>query len=321
MVLLPSQRTCATALAPRMELPSTRGLALVSLATSPAGPSSRTTASPTPPPPPEPPTPPIQPTAQPAPGPHGMWTHAKGGLKVPPTKRLNLSVTHTTTLSLIPKSYRATLEDPNWLATMQDEYHALVAIKTWSLIPRPSTANLISGKWVFKHKFHSDGTLSRYNAHWVTRGYSQQPNIDYNETFSLVVKLAMIRTVLSIVVSHSWPIYQLDVKSAFLNESLDETVYCAQPSGFADPEHPTHVCKLHKSLYGLKQARAPGTSGLRHTPVPWVSRHQPLTHRCSSSVMASTHATSSSTSTTSSSLRHLMPCWPDYYDNFMMSSP
>jgi hypothetical protein len=183
-----------------------------------------------------------------------MQTRVKGDLMVPPAEHLNLSLTHTTTLSLIPKSYHATFEDPNWLTATQDEYHALVVNKTWSLVPRPSIANLISGKWVFKHKFHSDGTLSRYKAHSVSHGYSQQPDIDYNETFSPVVKPVMIRTVLSIAASHSWPIRQLDVKNAFLSGALVETVYCAQPSGFIDPEHPTHVCKLHKSLYGLKQA-------------------------------------------------------------------
>jgi hypothetical protein len=183
-----------------------------------------------------------------------MWTHVKGSITVPPAKHLNLSVTHTTTLSPIPKNYRAALEDPNWLAAMQDEYNALVVNKMWNLIPRPSTTNLIFDKWVFKHKFNSDGTLSCYKARWVARGYSQQPDIDYDEMFSLVVKLAMIQTVLSIAVSHSWPIHQLDVKNAFLNGSLDETVYCAQPSGFVDLEHPTHVWKLHKSLYDLKQA-------------------------------------------------------------------
>jgi hypothetical protein len=153
-----------------------------------------------------------------------MWTRAKGGLTVPPADRLNLLVTHTATLSSIPKSYRVALEDPNWLAAMQAEYHALVANKMWSLVPRPSTTNLVSGKWVFKHKFHSDDTLSRYKAHWVACGYSQQPSNDYDETFSLVAKPAMIQTVLSITTSHSWSIRQHDVRNAFLNGALDEIV-------------------------------------------------------------------------------------------------
>jgi hypothetical protein len=111
-----------------------------------------------------------------------------------------------------------------------------------------------SGKWVFRQKNKSDGTLSCYKARWVCRGFSQQDGIDYDETFSPVVKPSTICTVLSLVVSSSWPIYQLDVKNAFLNGTLNETVYCQQPLGFEDPSTPSHVCLLNKSLYGLKQA-------------------------------------------------------------------
>ncbi|XP_071683636.1 uncharacterized mitochondrial protein AtMg00810-like [Lolium perenne] len=137
---------------------------------------------------------------------------------------------------------------------MADEHQALLDNKTWSLVPRPPQANVVSGKWIFRHKFHSDGTLARYKALWVLRGFSQRPGLDYDETFSPVVKPATIRLVLQIAVSSSWPIRQLDVKNAFLNGYLDEVVYCQQPPVFVDPAHPDHVCRLHKSLYGLKQA-------------------------------------------------------------------
>ena len=86
------------------------------------------------------------------------------------------------------------------------------------------------------------------------RGFSQQPSVDYDETFSPVIKPATIRIVLSLAVSKNWPIHQLDVKNAFPHGYLDEVVYSQQPSGFIDPQHPTHVCRLLKSLYGLKQA-------------------------------------------------------------------
>jgi hypothetical protein len=102
--------------------------------------------------------------------------------------------------------------------------------------------------------FNSDGCLARYKARWVCRGYSQQYGIDYDETFSHVVKSSTSRTVLSIVVSSSWPIHQLDVKNAFLHGSLDETVYHQQPLGYEDKNHPDHVYLFQKSLYGLKQA-------------------------------------------------------------------
>nr|GEU98904.1 ribonuclease H-like domain-containing protein [Tanacetum cinerariifolium] len=96
-------------------------------------------------------------------------------------------------------------------------------------------------------------TLSRYKAHLVANGSSQQLGIDFDETFSPVVKPAIIHTILSLVVSHQWPIHQLDVKNAFLNDDLSETVYMHQPPGFDDNRHPHHVCLLQRSLYGMKQ--------------------------------------------------------------------
>jgi len=90
---------------------------------------------------------------------------------------------------------------------MADEFQALLANDTWRLVPRPLGANIVTGKWIFKHKYHSDGTLARHKAHWVVRGFSQRHDIDYDETFSPVVKPATIRTVLSIAVSRDWPIH------------------------------------------------------------------------------------------------------------------
>ncbi|GKG17466.1 ribonuclease H-like domain-containing protein [Tanacetum coccineum] len=97
-------------------------------------------------------------------------------------------------------------------------------------------------------------TLSRYKAQLVANGSSQQLGIDFDETFSPVVKPTTIRTVLSLVVSRQWPIHQLDAKNAFLNGDLSETVYMHQPPGFVDSQYPHHVCLFQRSLYGLKQA-------------------------------------------------------------------
>jgi hypothetical protein len=120
---------------------------------------------------------------------------------------------------------------------------------------------VVTGKWVFKHKFTADGPLEHYKARWVLRRFTQRPGIDFSETFSPVVKPATVRTVLSLALSRSWSIHQLDVNNAFLQGNLSETVYCAQPSGFEDSTRPDYVCRLNRSLYGLKQA-----------PRAWYSR-------------------------------------------------
>ncbi|GJR02209.1 ribonuclease H-like domain-containing protein [Tanacetum coccineum] len=167
------------------------------------------------------------------------------------TQRLNLHVSH---ISPIPKSPSLALSDPHWRNAMYNEYNALIKNGTWVLVPRPSGANIVRCLWLFRHKFHANGSLSRYKARLVANGSSQQLGIDCDKTFSPVVKPATIRTVLSLALTRHWPIHQLDVKNAFLNGDLSETIYMHQPLGFVDPRCPYHVCRLQRSLYGLKQA-------------------------------------------------------------------
>ncbi|GKA21853.1 ribonuclease H-like domain-containing protein [Tanacetum coccineum] len=181
---------------------------------------------------------------------HPMITRSQSGI-VKPIDRLSL---HTSSISPIPKNPSHALKDPNWRNAMYDEYNALVKNGTWLLVPRPAGVNMVRSMWLFKHKFHADGTLSRYKARLVANGSSQQLGVDFDETFSPVVKPATVRTVLSLAVSRKWPIHQLDVKNAFLNGDLSETVYMYQPPGFVDNRYPHHVCLLQRSLYGLKQA-------------------------------------------------------------------
>ncbi|CAH9137075.1 unnamed protein product [Cuscuta epithymum] len=179
-----------------------------------------------------------------------MVTRASHGIFKPkPVFDLNVQ-----TISPLPHSHLYALKDPNWNAAMQDEYNALLKTQTWDLVLRPPSAHVIRSIWLFRHKFHSDGSLQRYKARLVANGKSQQVGIDYFDTFSPVVKPATIRTVLTIATSRSWPIHQLDVKNAFLHGDLCETVYMHQPPGFVDSTKPNYVCRLHKSLYGLKQA-------------------------------------------------------------------
>jgi len=119
------------------------------------------------------------------------------------------------------------LTDPHWRRAMEEEHAALIENHTWDLVPRPAKANVVTGKWIFKHKFHADGSLDRYKARWVLRGFTQRPGVDYDETFSPVVKPATVRTVITLAHSRDWPIHQLDVNNAFLHGVLLETVYCS----------------------------------------------------------------------------------------------
>lgn len=179
---------------------------------------------------------------------HTMVTRGKQGVR---QSKMDL---HVAPLSPISWTFCDALSDPNWHDSMTEEYSALISNNTWDLVPRPSAANSVTGKWVFRHKFRSDGSLERYKARWVLRGFTQGPGVDFAETFSPVVKPATIRTVLTVALSQDWPVHQLDVKNAFLHGTLDEIVYCVQTSGFVDTTRSNFVCRLNKSLYGLKQA-------------------------------------------------------------------
>jgi hypothetical protein len=137
---------------------------------------------------------------------------------------------------------------------MTEDYRSLLDNDTWDLVPPPRNTNIVSGKWVFCHKLKPDGSLDRYKARWVLHDFSQEQGIDFDETFSSVVKSATVRVVLFIVISLKWETRQLDVKNAFLHGKLAEGVYSRQPTGFIDSTRPEHVCRLNRSLYGLKQA-------------------------------------------------------------------
>jgi hypothetical protein len=181
-----------------------------------------------------------------------------------PVDRLILAADTTTTppdASLVPSSVRTALADPHWRRVMEEEYATLLANHTWDLVPRPPGSIVVTGKWLFHHKLTSDDSLDRYKAHWVLRGFTQRPGVDYDETFNPVVKFATVLAVLSLALSRNWAIHQLDVKNAFLHGTLTETIYCSHPTGFVDATHLDLVYRLNRSLYGLKQA-----------PRAWYSR-------------------------------------------------
>ncbi|GJU32871.1 ribonuclease H-like domain-containing protein [Tanacetum coccineum] len=179
-----------------------------------------------------------------------MVTRAQVGT-VKPNPHFNL---HTSYISPLPKSPSIILSDPNWCAAMYDEYNALVKNSTWMLVPKLPNTNVVRSMWLFRHKYHADGSLSKYKARLVANGCTQQVGIDCDDIFSPVIKPTTIRTVLSLALSRGWHVHQLDVKNAFLNGDLSETVYMYQPPGFVDSRFLHHVCQLQRSLYGLKQA-------------------------------------------------------------------
>lgn len=151
-----------------------------------------------------------------------------------------------------PKSYKEATSHPLWIAAMQSEIKALHDNQTWDLVVLPPGKKSIGSIWVYKVKPKSDGSLERCKARLVAKGYNQRSSIDYEETFSPVINIGTVKILLSLAASRYWPLYQLDVNSAFLHGSLKEEVYMRVPEDILNPLN--LVCLLRKSLYGLKQA-------------------------------------------------------------------
>ncbi|GKB58917.1 retrovirus-related pol polyprotein from transposon TNT 1-94 [Tanacetum coccineum] len=153
-----------------------------------------------------------------------------------------------------PKNIKEAIQDESWTMAMQEELNQFKTNDVWSLVPPPKNQTIIGTKWVFKNKLDENGIVSRNKARLVAQGYNQQEGIDFDETYAPVARLESIRILLAYACAHDFKLFQMDVKSAFLNGFINEEVYVAQPPGFVDFEKPNHVFKLKKALYGLKQA-------------------------------------------------------------------
>ncbi|GJQ92995.1 retrovirus-related pol polyprotein from transposon TNT 1-94 [Tanacetum coccineum] len=140
------------------------------------------------------------------------------------------------------------------IIAMQEELNEFERLEVWELVPRPDKVMVITLKWIYKVKLDELGGILKNKARLVARGYRQEEGIDFEESFALVARLEAIRIFLAFATHMNMVVYQMDVKTAFLNGNLREEVYVSQPDGFVDPDNPNHVYKLKKALYGLKQA-------------------------------------------------------------------
>lgn len=186
---------------------------------------------------------------------HPMTTRSKLGIS---KKKFFYSTKHPIPIAYLhhsisePTCYSQVVKNHCWRQAMDDEFNSLQQQGTWILVPSDSGMNIVDCKWVYKLKTNTDGSINKYKARLVTKGYLQQPGVDFIETFSLVVKHTTIRLFLSLAVTFGWQLRQLDVECAFLHGVLKEEVYMSQPQGYVDNMKLNHVCKMLKSIYGLR---------------------------------------------------------------------
>nr|GFC65057.1 retrovirus-related Pol polyprotein from transposon TNT 1-94 [Tanacetum cinerariifolium] len=156
--------------------------------------------------------------------------------------------------SIEPANVAEALRDVNWVSAMQEELDQFARLKVWRLFPRPEGKTIIKTKWIFKIKKDESSLVTQNKARLVSVGYSQQEGIDYDETFAPIARIKAIRLFLAYAAHKDFTVFQMDVKTTFLNEILKEEVYVGQPPGFVSKQYPDHVYALDKALYGLKQA-------------------------------------------------------------------
>ncbi|KAM3291194.1 hypothetical protein P3S67_019483 [Capsicum chacoense] len=137
---------------------------------------------------------------------------------------------------------------------MIEEINSLQTNNTWELVQLSKGKSTVGSRWIYTVKVGSDGTVERLKARLVAKGYIQIYGLDYGDTFSPVAKITSVRLLISLAAMHHWPLHQLDIKNAFLHSKLAEEVYMEQPPGFVAQGESDLVCRLKRSLYGLKQS-------------------------------------------------------------------
>jgi hypothetical protein len=153
-----------------------------------------------------------------------------------------------------PENYEDAQMNPAWQEAMKEEIHMIEKNHTWELVDRPADKNIIGVKWIFRTKLNADSSINKFKARLVVKGYAQVYGVDYSDTFAPVARMDTIRLLLAVAAHKNWKVFQMDVKSAFLNGDLQEEIYVEQPAGFVVQGEEDKVYMLKKALYGLKQA-------------------------------------------------------------------
>jgi hypothetical protein len=141
-----------------------------------------------------------------------------------------------------------------WKDAMIEEYDSILKNDVWAVVPRPHGKSVVTSKWLYKIKHATDGSVEKFKARFVARGFSRKEGIDYDEIFAPVDRYASIRIIISLAAVFGWKLHQMDVKTVFFNGEVEQEVYIKQPKRFVIHGKESHVCKLKKALYGLKQA-------------------------------------------------------------------
>lgn len=152
-----------------------------------------------------------------------------------------------------PKSYKQAIQHQHWVDAMNSELQALHQNGTWTITDLPACKSPIGCKWVYKIRYKYDGSIERFKVRLVAKGYTQVEGMDYFETFSPVAKVTTIRLLLALASTQKWHLHQLDVHNAFSHGNLEEEIYMQLPPGLST-QNPNQVCRLLKSIYGLKQS-------------------------------------------------------------------
>src|SRR4051812_48819202 len=156
-----------------------------------------------------------------------------------------------------PATYDEAMMSPDfdkWLEAMKSEMGSMYENQVWTLVDLPNDRKVVENKWIFNKKTDADGNVTVYKARLVAKGFRQIQGVDYDETFSPLAMLKSVRIMLAIVAYFDYEIWQMDVKTVFLNGNIEEELYMIQPKGFVDPKDANKVCKLQRSIYGLNQA-------------------------------------------------------------------